>query len=96
MLNSLLNTYDENKRLKASLEDYAALQADVNDLQSENKELRRIVDKEEDLRDYNPIQATVIARNPDQWEEKIIIDKGEIHGVEKNMAVMTLRVNWEN
>ncbi|TQR19199.1 rod shape-determining protein MreC [Psychrobacillus vulpis] len=86
---SLLNTYDENKRLKARLEDYASLQANVNDLEIENKELRKIVDKEENLRAFNPIQSTVIARNPDQWEEKIIIDKGEIHGVEVNMAVMT-------
>lgn len=86
---SLLNTYDENKRLKVRLEDYVTLQASVNDLRLENDELRKIVDKEEDLRAYNPIQSTVIARNPDQWEEKIIIDKGEIHGVEVNMAVMT-------
>ena len=86
---SLLNTYDENKRLKVRLEDYVALQASVNDLRLENDELRKIVDKEEDLRAYNPIQATVIARNPDQWEEKIIIDKGEIHGIEINMAVLT-------
>lgn len=86
---SLLNTYDENKRLKARLEDYATLQADVNDLEIENNELRKIIDKKESLRAFNPIQATVIARNPDQWEEKIIIDRGEIHGVEVNMAVMT-------
>ncbi|WP_419959125.1 rod shape-determining protein MreC [Psychrobacillus sp. BM2] len=86
---SLLNTYDENKRLKVRLEDYVTLQASVNDLRLENDELRKIVDKEEDLRSYNPIQSTVIARNPDQWEEKIIIDKGEIHGIEVNMAVMT-------
>ncbi|KQL34120.1 rod shape-determining protein MreC [Psychrobacillus sp. FJAT-21963] len=86
---SLLNTYDENKRLKARLEDYASLQAEVNDLENENQKLRDIVDKEEDLRAYNPIQATVIARNPDQWEEKIIIDRGELHGIEVNMAVMT-------
>src|SRR5690606_16715722 len=33
--------------------------------------------------------ATVISRNPDQWEEKIIIDKGEVHGIEQNMAVIT-------
>ncbi|WP_277584468.1 rod shape-determining protein MreC [Psychrobacillus antarcticus] len=86
---SLLNTYDENKRLKVRLEDYVTLQASVNDQRLENDELRKIVDKEEDLRAYNPIQSTVIARNPDQWEEKIIIDKGEIHGVLENMAVMT-------
>ena len=51
--------------------------------------MREIIGKEDDLRNYEPIHATVIARNPDQWEKKIIIDKGEIHGIEKNMAVLT-------
>jgi rod shape-determining protein MreC len=46
---------------------------------------------EDSLRDFDPIQATVIARNPDQWEEKIILNKGTADGVEKNMAVMTSR-----
>ncbi|MET0785223.1 MAG: rod shape-determining protein MreC [Paenisporosarcina sp.] len=88
-VDSLLNTYDENKRLKSRLEEFAKLQADVNDLASENSRLREIVDKQEDLRKYEPIQATVIARNPDQWEEKVVLDKGTIHGVEVNMAVIT-------
>lgn len=84
-VDSLLNTYEENKRLKGRLEEFAKLQADVNDLSSENTRLREVVDKQDDLRKYEPIQATVIARNPDQWEEKVILDKGEVHGVEKNM-----------
>jgi rod shape-determining protein MreC len=88
-VDSLLNTYEENKRLKGRLEEFAKLQADVNDLASENTRLREVVDKQEDLREYEPIQATVIARNPDQWEEKVILDKGEVHGVEKNMAIIT-------
>lgn len=90
-VDSLLNTYEENKRLKARLEQFAKLQASVNDLTSENTRLREIVDKEEDLREFDPIQATVIARNPDQWEEKIVLDKGELHGVEVNMAVITAK-----
>ncbi|MGB3259431.1 rod shape-determining protein MreC [Paenisporosarcina sp.] len=88
-VDALLNTYDENKRLKDRLEEFAKLQAEVNDLASENSRLRDIVDKQDDLRDYEPIQATVIARNPDQWEEKVILDKGEVHGVKKNMAILT-------
>ncbi|WP_332647164.1 rod shape-determining protein MreC [Lysinibacillus sp. 54212] len=88
-IESLLNTYEENKRLKMRLEDFAVLQAEVNQLESENKSLRELTDKEDSLRDFNPLHATVIARNPDQWEEKIIINKGSSHGVEKNMAVMT-------
>ncbi|MGE6488291.1 rod shape-determining protein MreC [Paenisporosarcina sp. NPDC076898] len=88
-VDALLNTYDENKRLKDRLEEFAKLQAEVNDLASENSRLRDIVGKQDDLREYEPIQATVIARNPDQWEEKVILDKGEVHGVKKNMAILT-------
>lgn len=88
-LDSLLNTYEENQTLKSRLVDFANLQAQVSDLENENKSLRELVDKEESLRDFEPLHATVIARNPDQWEEKIILNKGSKHGVEKNMAVMT-------
>ena len=90
-VDSLLNTYEENRHLKERLEEFAGVQAEVKDLRSENAELREVVGKQEDLRAYNPIQATVIARNPDQWEEKVILDKGSDSGVMENMAVMTAR-----
>lgn len=88
-VDSLLNTYKENQHLKGRLDEFASVQAEVTDLRSENEQLKEIVGKEADLRDYNPIQATVIARNPDQWEEKVILNKGESDGVKENMAVMT-------
>ncbi|MDN7226956.1 rod shape-determining protein MreC [Planococcus liqunii] len=88
-IDSLLNTYEENKYLKSRLEEFASVQAEVTDLRSENTELKTLVDKEADLRSYNPIQAQVVARNPDQWEEKMIINKGTDDGVSENMAVMT-------
>lgn len=90
-IDSLLNTYEENKRLKARLEDFAVVQAEATDLKSENNKLRELLGKTESLKAFNPIHATVIARNPDQWEEKIILDKGSSHGVQKNMAVMTAK-----
>ncbi|MEK4255189.1 rod shape-determining protein MreC [Ureibacillus sp. FSL K6-2830] len=90
-IQSLLNTYEENQRLKMRLEDFAVLQAEVNTLKSENEQLRELLEKKESLRDYDPLRATVIARNPDQWEEKIIINKGSSHGVKQNMAVMTTK-----
>ena len=89
-IDSLLNTYEENKRLKARLEDFAAVQAEALVLKSENEKLLEL-SKSDSLKAFNPIQATVIARNPDQWEEKIILDKGSSHGVSKNMAVMTAK-----
>ncbi len=88
-IDGILNTYEENKHLKVRLSEYASGQAELTDIKSENKRLLEIIGKKDDLREYEPVEATVISRNPDQWEQKIIIDKGEVHGVKKNMAVIT-------
>ena len=42
-----------------------------------------------DISKYDPISTTVIARNPDQWMNTIVIDKGSKAGIKNNMAVMT-------
>ncbi|PLS15653.1 rod shape-determining protein MreC [Bacillus sp. M6-12] len=87
----LQHTYDENKKLKARLDEYVTLKTQVQGLENENKELREILGKKDDLRDYSPIQATVIGRNPDRWHEIITINKGTNQGVKKNMGVITSR-----
>lgn len=88
-IDDLLNTYDENKRLKSRMEEFGTLQAKVNELKVENDKLKDLVNKKDDLRNFDPIQANVIARNPDQWEEKLILNEGSISGVKVNMAVLT-------
>ncbi|WP_404404115.1 rod shape-determining protein MreC [Jeotgalibacillus malaysiensis] len=85
----LLNTYSENKKLKSRLEELALLQTQVTDLERDNEELRAQTNVEGNIRDYNTTNATVIARNPDQWQDTIIIDKGQVNGLEANMAVQT-------
>ncbi|WP_410983537.1 rod shape-determining protein MreC [Bacillus cereus] len=82
-------TYEENKALKEKLDQYAELSVEVKDLKKENATLRETIDKKDSLRDYKPIQATVIARNPDKWYDLIGIDRGEQQGIQKDMAVMT-------
>lgn len=88
-IEDLQNTYEENKELKKRLDKVAKLEADVQELTKENKELRDVLDKKETLRDFDPIQATVIGRNPERWNELIMIDKGETSGIKQNMAVIT-------
>ncbi|WP_027409460.1 rod shape-determining protein MreC [Anoxybacillus tepidamans] len=83
------NTYKENKLLKERLEEYVMLEAEVQTLKKENEELRAILDKKESLRDFIPIEATVIGRNPERWQETVIVNKGEQQGVKKDMAVIT-------
>ena len=88
-LQDLQNTYEENKELKSRMEKLVSLEAQVQELEKDNKELRDVLGEEETLRDFEPLQATVIGRNPDRWHEMIIIDKGKINGIKKNMAVVT-------
>jgi rod shape-determining protein MreC len=88
-INDIKNTYKENKLLKERLEEYVTLEAQVQTLKKENENLRALLHKTESLRDFIPIQATVIGRNPERWRETIIVNKGEQHGVKKDMAVIT-------
>ena len=88
-MKELQNTYTENKKLKVRLEDVARLEKENVELKKENAELREALDKKESLRDFTPIQATVISRTPDRWYERIIIDKGKKSGIKPDMAVIT-------
>ncbi|HDX9579169.1 rod shape-determining protein MreC [Bacillus cytotoxicus] len=82
-------TYEENKELKSKIDKYAELSVKVKELEKENAEFRDMLDKKDTLRDFNPIQATVIARNPDKWNDLIGIDKGAQQGIQKDAAVIT-------
>ena len=88
-LQDLQNTYDENKQLKTRVEKLVSLEAQVQMLKKENKQLRDVLGEKKSLSDYEPMAAAVIGRNPDRWQEIVIIDKGKINGIKQNMAVMT-------
>lgn len=88
-IDEIKNTYSENQLLKEKLSQYKSLIYDVQELEKENDELRKTLDKTETIRDFTPIQATVIARSPERWIEQVTINKGTQHGVEANMAVIT-------
>ena len=65
-IKDLQNTYEENEKLKARLDEYLNLQTEVERLKDENEELRENLDVQDDYSKYSPIQATVIGRNPDR------------------------------
>ena len=85
----LQNTYKENKELKTKLEENAQLKYQVQVLQKDNQELQATLDEKASLSDFNLMKATVIRRNPSQWNELVTINRGENDGVKKNMAVIT-------
>ncbi|WP_243290699.1 rod shape-determining protein MreC [Bacillus sp. FJAT-47783] len=92
-VNDLLTTYEENEILRSQLNSYMQLEERIQHLELENKKLKEELNimNEKDLSDFESIRATVYVRNPDQWNDLIKINKGKIHGVEKDMAVMTAK-----
>ena len=88
-INDLMNTYEENQRLKSQISSLEGLEAQNEILQSENEELSALLDLQPSLVGKNVIASSVISRSPDTWLDSITIDVGSNSGVEKNMSVMT-------
>lgn len=88
-LEEMKNLYKENQILKSHLDEYAALQVEVNDLRKQNEELKGALEVRDNFYDYTVRAAMIIHRSPDRWNEFIGINKGAQDGIEENMAVMT-------
>lgn len=88
-ISNVKNTYNENKVLKEKISEYKTLLYDVQTLEEENEELKKMVDQSDSMHEYDSIQAHVVARSPERWLHQITINKGASAGVEANMAVIT-------
>lgn len=85
---NLVGTFEENASLKKRLDGYASMQVENGLLQKENKELRDQLEIDATLSTHEKINANVISRSPDDWQDILIIDRGSNDGIEVNMSVM--------
>src|SRR5690625_2497857 len=83
------DVYKQNEVLKSELQEYKTLAFKVNELEKENEELRSLLNIDVLISDYTPIRATVISRSPEQFFDQIKVNKGQLHGIKPNMAVIT-------
>ena len=66
------------------------LNIDLNhELEEENKELKSLLKIKSSLSEFEEINATVIERNTTYWFNTLTINKGNIDGIKKGMAVVT-------
>lgn len=87
-VDKVINTFEENQQLKSKIDQVYELQVRVADLEADNEAMRKELKLNESLGGFTVQNATVIARNPDQWMETLTIDVGSSQGVKENMAVM--------
>lgn len=88
-LANLLNTYSENEQLKKQLDDLAQTKVQNQVLKRENKQLKEELELNATLTDYETIDAAVKSRSADNWRSTLIINKGQVAGITKNMPVMS-------
>ncbi|MGC5326617.1 rod shape-determining protein MreC [Brevibacillus sp. SYSU BS000544] len=81
--------YQENRVLKASLDQYAQVTAQLKLAEAENQRLRNLLNAKSKLNDYQLRVGEVVARNSDNWNDVVTIDKGLQNGIKKDMAVIT-------
>lgn len=85
---NLLNTYQENQRLKSKVDQLTQTQVKNQVLSRENKQLKRQLNVGNTLTGYEKINAAVITRTPSSWASQVIINKGQASGIKKDMPVI--------
>lgn len=84
---------DENLRLKNELNQLKDIQFKADLLETENKELKRLLEFQQKA-EYKVIGAEIVMKDPSNLYSTIILNKGKIHGVKKGDPVYTI-VNGE-
>lgn len=85
----LVHTYEENQALKKKIDALDEMQARIYTLEQENQNMKQELALQNNLSEYGKINGTVIARNPDNWVDLIVIDKGSMDGIKVDMSVMS-------
>lgn len=79
--------YEENQRLKKQLVEQQRLIGQLQEQVNENRRLREILELPL-RREVKTVTCRVIGRSPDNWFKTLMLDKGEMAGISKDMCVM--------
>ena len=85
---NLRNVEEENDKLKISIDRIDAIETENIELRREIEALKKELNIEYVLTDYEYLNATVISRNIGYWYNTLTIDKGSNSGIEEGMVVV--------
>ncbi len=78
---------DELARTRARLEQYEAVSQNLDEIKKENQRLRQLLGFDQKS-PFQVIPAEVIAKNPDNYFQLLIVNKGSSDGVKRFMPVV--------
>lgn len=79
----------ENEDLKKELDKVKYYEVENKELNTEISKLKSLLKINKLLSDKDFINATVLSRGIDYWNESLMVDKGSSDGIENNMAVIS-------
>jgi len=88
---SLIAVAYENERLRSALNKAYELNNRCLETQRSNERLRKLLKFKETNKAFQLIAAEVIGRDPSYWSKTMMIDKGELDGIQKGFPVVVHR-----
>ena len=79
----------DNEKLEREIIELKREKKDVGEYKEENERLKRLLDIEESMEDYETVAARVISHSQNRWYEEIEINKGTLNGIKDGSAVIT-------
>ncbi|MGT2716242.1 rod shape-determining protein MreC [Streptococcus respiraculi] len=89
VMTELIETYDENKELKASLTSLEGQVAELDTLKKENASLRETLEMTDRYADKHVLVGLVSVRTPVSWNTQLTIDLGKKDGLTEEMLVVS-------
>lgn len=80
---------EENKQLKEQIAQLEAENKRLSYFESENKKLSELLEISQKYADYQTTGAQIIAKDPGNWYDIFVIDKGKKDGLSANMVLTT-------
>lgn len=87
-IGNLLSTFEENKKLKSEVDQFAQDKVRLQTVEEENKSLKQQLKLKATLTDYQTVSSVTISRSPTTWQSQLVIDKGTNSGLKKGMPVL--------
>lgn len=83
------NLTEENKQLKQQIEQLEAENKRLSYFETENQKLSQLLEISQKYGDYETTGAQIIAKDPGNWYDIFVIDKGKKDGLSANMVLTT-------
>lgn len=80
---------DENAQLKSTIIDLNRKVSELTPAQKENEMLYNFLELKKERNDIKFVNADIISRVSSNYTSEITLDKGSIHGIKKDMAIVT-------